>query len=563
MSSDPTSSTIIERRGDQAFPVLNADQMATARRFGGKPKQFKPGEVVYGVGELGASAYLVLEGSINVVRHDGFSEDSLITTHKPGQISGEISQLTGGATLGLGKAGPEGCTAVPFDATQLRALLIGSAELGELLMRAYILRRMALFETHAGVVLLSTAGSPDSLPLQNFLRRNAFPYNVIDPHENAEAAQLLDRLGVLESELPVALCPDGTLMRRPTEAQLARCIGLLPELNPERVFDVAIVGAGPAGLAAAVYAASEGLSVLVLDERAFGGQAGASARIENYLGFPTGISGQALMARAFTQAEKFGAVMAIPARVTQLKCKDVGTDKPAMQLQLHDNQSVRASSIVVATGARYRRPDLPDLSTYEGHGIYYWASPIEAKLCAGEEVILVGGGNSAGQAVAYLAAQSAKVHLVVRAKSLEASMSRYLIDRLDALPNLELHTECELSRLMGENGRLQAVCWRDRRTGQEEKRAIRHVFLFIGADPNAAWLADCAIEIDAKGFVKTGLDLLKEKDGQRIPAPLETSRRGVFAVGDVRAASVKRVASAVGEGAAVVAQLHAYLAGIH
>jgi len=579
-SSVPDS--IFERRREQIFPVLTAEQIDSARRFGGPPRQFDAGEIVYALAQPGVPAFLVLSGSIEVVRRDGLGHVNVVTTYGPGQFSGELSQLAGNPTLAEGRAGPQGCLAVPLDASQLRSLIVGSAEIGEIVTRAYILRRVALFESGAGLVLLGPVDSPHSLRLQSFLRRNGVPHSVIDPKIDAEAAQFIERLGIPQTELPLAVSPDGALLRGPTEATLAHRVGLLPDLDPERVFDVAIVGAGPAGLAAAVYAASEGLSVLVLDTRAFGGQAGASARIENYLGFPTGISGQALMGRAFVQAEKFGAVVAIPVDITQLNCDDGQTrswralptppkgeaSRPAMRVHFDGERTVQARSIVVASGARYRQPDLANLSQFEGRGVHYWASPLEAKMCSGQEVVLVGGGNSAGQAVAFLATQVAKVHMLVRGRDLNASMSRYLIDRLKALPNLELHLATELAELIGnEAGELRAVRWRQRLTGQEEERPIQHVFLFIGADPNSAWLKQCGIALDAKGFVQTGADLVPAALGveswdecRRRPAPLETNQPGVFAVGDVRAGSVKRVASAVGEGAAVVAQLHAYLA---
>ena len=581
MSATPQSG--FENRREQIFPVLSAAQIETARRFGGEPRQYESGEIVYALGEAGAPAFLVLSGSIEAVRRDGFGRQDAITTHGAGQFSGELGQLTGSPTLAEGRAGAQGCRAVPFDAVHLRALLIGSAEIGELLMRAYILRRVALFDSGAGLILLGSATSALSLRLQNFLRRNSVPYTVHDPHDDAEAAQFLKRLGIPASELPMAIATDGTILRAPTEEQLARRVGLLPKLDPEQTFDVAIVGAGPAGLAAAVYATSEGLSVLVLDAHAFGGQAGASARIENYLGFPTGISGRALMGRAFTQAEKFGAVIAIPAEVAQLKCdggqvadwwtatkpaSNATSSRSVMRLHLSNGASVRACAVVIATGVRYRRPELADLNRFEGHGIHYWASPIEASLCAGTEVVLVGGGNSAGQAVVYLATHVSKVHMLIRGPSLTASMSRYLIDRLRALPNLEMHTETELTHLLGDDaGELNGVRWRHRPSGEETQRPIRHAFLFIGADPNADWLDDCGIAMDEKGFVRSGADLTLAElglqswnDCSRRPMTLETSRPGVFAVGDVRSGSVKRVASGVGEGAAVVAQLHSYLA---
>jgi thioredoxin reductase (NADPH) len=580
-SSLPDS--ILERRRDQIFPVLTTEQVETARRFGGPPRQFNAGEIIYAHAQPNAPAFLVLSGSIEVMRRDGLGHENVVTTHARGQFSGELGQLAGNPTLAEGRAGPQGCVAVPLDASQLRSLLVGSAEVGEILTRAYILRRVALFESRAGIVLLGPTDTPQSLRLQNFLQRNAVPHSVIDPKTDIEAAQFIERLGIPQTELPLAVSPDGTLLRGPTEATLAHRVGLLPDLDPDQIFDVAIVGAGPAGLAAAVYAASEGLSVLVLDTRAFGGQAGASARIENYLGFPTGISGQALMGRAFVQAEKFGAVMAIPVDITQLNCdatqtrswkaladsaRSGGPPRPAMQLHLDGEKTVRAKTIVVASGARYRQPSLANLNEFEGRGIHYWASSLEAKLCSGQEVVLVGGGNSAGQAVAFLATQVAKVHMLIRAPDLNASMSRYLIDRLNALPNFELHAQTEITQLMGNDaGDLQGVRWRHRRTGVEEERPIQHVFLFIGADPNSAWLKQCGVAVDAKGFVQTGAELTPAALGveswdqcRRRPTPLETSQPGVFAVGDVRAGSIKRVAAAVGEGAAVVAQIHAYLA---
>jgi thioredoxin reductase (NADPH) len=519
-------------------------------------------------GQVGAPAYLVLSGYFEVRRRDAIGHTDVITRHGPGNMAGELSQLGRGPSYVELRAGGEGCRAVPFDPAQLRALIIGDAEIGELLMRAFILRRVALLETGAGAVLIGRPDAYDSLRLQNFLRRNGVPHELLDADKDAEARQILESVSVTPENLPVVLCPDGTRLCNPTEKQLARCLGLLPEFSDEHGYDVAIVGAGPAGLAAAVYAGSEGLSVVVLDARAFGGQAGASARIENYLGFPTGISGMALTGRAFNQAQKFGATMGIPAEVRTLKCglvcsgqakletmKGFGTRTPrSFELHLDDGERVRASAIVIASGARYRRLSVGNLSDFEGHGVYYWASPLEAKLCERREVVLVGGGNSAGQAAVYLASKAAFVHMLVRSPNLNDSMSKYLIDRLEALPNVELHTHTELIELKGtrETG-LQGVVWRDRRNGQTEAHAIRHVFLFIGADPNTDWVKECDVAMDPKGFILTGGDLQRA-------LPLETNQPGIFAIGDVRAGSVKRVAAAVGEGAAVVAQLHSYLA---
>ncbi len=363
-------------------------------------------------------------------------------------------------------------------------------------------------------------------------------------------------------ELPVMLCPNGSLLKRPSDAEAGACLGITPELDWDTVYDMAVVGAGPAGLAAAVYGASEGLSVLVLDQRAFGGQAGASARIENYLGFPTGISGIALAGRAFNQALKFGAEIAIPLEVAKLDCggRD-GQCRDTLKLELTNAHVVRARTVVIASGARYRRPPIQNLSDFEGAGISYWASPVEAKLCEGEEVALVGGGNSAGQAVVFLAPKVKHLHLVVRGEGLEASMSQYLIDRIAALPNVTLHTRTEIAGLEGNKaGGLTGAVFRDRATGATRTCALHHLFLFIGADPNAGWLED-RVAVDDKGFVVTGRELAEAPEASRRPAlPLETSWPGVFAIGDVRAGSTKRVAAAVGEGAAVVAQIHSVLA---
>ena len=533
-------------REHQMFPVLSPAQVETAKRFAsGAAQLFAPGETIYAIGEEGAPAWLVLEGAIDVFRRDGLNNEAPITTHGAGQLSGEVNQLAGRASIAAGRAGADGCTALPFDSAHLRALMVGSADVGEIVMRALILRRVGLIEQGgAGTILIGVPGSPDIVRLQGFLTRSGYPNQVLDATTDTEGHALVERIGVLPEELPLVVCPNGALLRKPTDAQVAICLGMMPELDPGQVYDVAVVGAGPAGLAAAVYAASEGLSVIVLDERAMGGQAGASSRIENYLGFPTGISGQALAGRAFNQALKFGAEIAIPVEVERLDCSD-----DPLTLALSGDHRIRAQAVVVASGARYRRPDIPNLSTFEGAGVSYWASPIEARLCAGEEVALVGGGNSAGQAIVFLAPQVKKLHLFVR-RDLSETMSRYLIDRIAALPNVEIHVGSEVVELEGDraNG-LSAATFRNRNDGSTHRCTLRHLFLFIGADPNAQWLHGCA-ETNAAGFIVTGNGKLT----------LETSAPGVFAIGDVRAGSTKRVAAAVGEGAAVVAQIHAMLA---
>jgi thioredoxin reductase (NADPH) len=408
-----------------------------------------------------------------------------------------------------------------------------------------------------GPVLMGRPESPELLRLQNFLSRNARPHQVVDVTQDADAAALLEQSGAAHADVLVVFT-DGSTLLNPTEEALARSLGMLDSVTHNELFDVAVVGAGPAGLATAVYAASEGLHVVVLDCRAFGGQAGASARIENYLGFPTGISGQALAGRAFVQAQKFGAEMMIPAQASAMDCSNAGPGSE-FSLQLSDGRRLRSTTVVIASGARYRRPAVAGLNEFEGRGVSYWASAFEAKVCTAAEVVLVGGGNSAGQAAVFLAQHAAKVYMLIRGPSLAASMSRYLIDRIAATPNIELHPRTELTQLHGslEEG-LTAVSWRDGQTGLEEKKPIKHVFLFVGADPETRWLAGSGVELDSHGFVLTGNSA--GVVAGRTPAPLESSVPGVFAVGDVRSGSVKRVGGAIGEGAAAVALIHQYLA---
>jgi len=479
-----------------------------------------------------------------------------IVTHLSGTFMGELAQLTGRPSLVDAEAlEPVQAVIVPPD--RLRALLVAEAELGERIMRALILRRVGLLETGSGgPVIVGRAGNGDVLRLAGFLRRNGHPHQTIDPETDPEGQALIERFAVDPGQLPMVLCPGGEMLRNPGENELARCIGLVRPINPDRIYDVAIVGAGPAGLATAVYAGSEGLSTLVLDSRAFGGQAGASARIENYMGFPTGITGIALMARAYNQAQKFGVEMVIPHEaVTLEECDEA--DGKCFSLRLFNDERVRARSIVLASGARYRRLAVDNLDAFESASVHYWASPLEAKLCKDQEVALVGAGNSAGQAAVYLASQVRKVWLLVRAADLAASMSRYLVDRISGLPNVEVLTRTQVTGLEGRDGMLEAIRWRRQGTEhgaeQEERRPIGHLFLFIGAEPNTDWLAGSGVRLDAKGFVLTGAEAGL---GRRL---LETSRPGIFAVGDVRSGSIKRVAASVGEGAQVVAALHAYL----
>ena len=543
--------SLIEARHDQMFPVLEPSEIERVRRFG-KVRSYDAGEALAKVGEVGRGLAIILAGKVDITQHDELGRRTPIVTYGPGSFMGELAQLAGQRTLIDAHAqGPVEALTIPPE--QLRALLIAQAELGERIMRALILRRMGLIETGAGgPVIIGRAENGDVLRLEGFLRRNGHPRQRLDPETDPQAKALIERFHVDPGQLPIVLCPGGELLRNPSENELARCIGLVGPIDPDHLYDVAIVGAGPAGLATAVYAASEGLSVLVLDCRSFGGQAGASSRIENYLGFPTGITGMALMARAYNQAQKFGAEMAIPAEVVGLRPPG-DPDAERFTLGLSDAERVSARSVVIASGARYRRLGVADLEKFEGSSVHYWASPLEAKLCAGQELVLVGGGNSAGQAAVYLASQAAKVWLLVRGPDLNASMSHYLVDRIAGLANVEVVTRSQVSGLEGGGGTLEAIRWRQGALGTEVRRPIRHLFLFIGAEPNTGWLSGSGVSVDANGFVLTGAD-----DGHR--QPLETSRPGVFAIGDVRSSSVKRVAAAVGEGAQVVAALHAFLA---
>jgi thioredoxin reductase (NADPH) len=546
--SEPTS-TVIDTRRAQMFPTLTAAEIERLGRFG-EARRYANGEALAKVGQVGHGLMVILSGSVAVTQHDQSGRRTPITTHQAGGFMGELAQLSGRPALVDAYAEAD-VDALVIPPAGLRSLLVEEAELGERIMRALILRRVGLIEAGAGgPVIVGRQDNPDVRRLENFLGRNGHPLQRLDPATDPEAQALVERFHVEPGELPIVLCPGGQLLRNPTESQLARCLGLVAAIDPNRLYDVAVIGAGPAGLATSVYAASEGLSVLVLDCRAFGGQAGASSRIENYLGFPTGISGMALMARAYTQAQKFGVEMAIPDQVASLDPDPAGK---GYVLPLENGEKVRARAVVIASGALYRRPDVPGLDAFEASSAHYWASPLEARLCAGQEVLLMGGGNSAGQAVVYLAGQVKKVWMLIRAPGLEASMSRYLIDRIEALPNVELVTHATVTALEGADGMLEAVRWRDARNGKETRQALRHLFLFIGADPNTDWLRRSGIALDPKGFVLTGAEAAPGR------GTLETNLPGVFAIGDVRAASVKRVAAAVGEGAAAVAAIHAHL----
>jgi thioredoxin reductase (NADPH) len=543
--------SIIDTRGEQMFPKLAPEVVARLARFG-ETRSFAPGDHLARAGEVSPGMAIILDGDV-AMRQPGDPGAPPIVVHGPGSFMGELATLSGRPAL-LNGIAQGAVTALVIASDRLRDLMIAEAELGERIMRALILRRVGLLESGgSGPVIVGRAHEADVLRLQNFLSRNGHPHRSLDPDVDPGANGLIEQFHVGEGDLPIVVCPNGKMLRNPSELELSRCIGMVRPIDPGKLYDVVIVGAGPAGLATAVYAGSEGLSALALDCRAFGGQAGASARIENYLGFPTGISGMALMARAFNQAQKFGVEMAIPDEAVRLN-EDQSSNGSGFVLEIAGEERVRARSVVIATGARYRRLGVENLSEFEGASVHYWASPLEAKLCVSQEVALVGAGNSAGQAAVYLAGHAKKVWLLCRGPGLSASMSSYLVERIGAQPNIEVLTQTDVSELEGRDGLLEAIRWRHRPSGEETRREIRHLFLFVGADPNTDWLAQSGVALDDKGFVRTGAGAGTDR------LPLETSRRGVFAVGDVRSGSTKRVASAVGEGAQVVATLHGFLA---
>ena len=544
-------------RLEQTFPELTAPEIARMRRFG-EVRHYKDGETLFKTGKPGPGMFVILSGHVAITQRDGFGHVTPVIDQGPGQFLAEIGQLSGRVALVDGHAeGDIETLLIPPE--RLRALLVAEADLGERIMRALILRRVSLIQGGVGgPVLIGPTNSSGVVRLQGFLTRNGFPHHLLDPERDHDAAELIARYSPSPTDWPLAVIADGTVLRNPGESELARALGMIGGPAGNKIYDAAIVGCGPAGLATAVYAASEGLSVVVLDARSFGGQAGASARIENYLGFPTGISGQALAGRAFTQAQKFGADIMIPMAAKSLDCARADG---AFALALDGGDLVRARSVVVASGARYRRPEIENLDKFEGRGVWYWASPIEARLCAEQEIALVGGGNSAGQAAVFLSGHARKVHMMIRGGGLGASMSRYLIERIEATPNIELVFNAEVVGLEGpQDGPLERVRWRSRLSVEESTLDIRNLFLFAGADPATGWLDGCGVTLDRGGFVVTGAQS-EQNLGRPVP-PLETSVPGVFAVGDVRSGSVKRVGGAIGEGAQVVAALHGFLGDV-
>jgi thioredoxin reductase (NADPH) len=535
------------------FPELTAAQIARVSTIG-KERQVKTGDILFELGDQNTCFYVVISGSIQVVRPVG-DQETPIVLHGPGQFTGEINMLSARRSLVRGRVASDGVVVV-VDRDDLRILVQRDSELSEILMRAFILRRMALLrEVSNDLVLLGSRHSAATLGLKEFLTRNGQPFTYEDVDTDPEVQAVLDRFQIGVNEVPVVICQGGHVLRNPTIENLAAALGLSATLNPDTVRDVVIVGAGPAGLAAAVYASSEGLDVLVLESTAPGGQAGTSSRIENYLGFPTGISGQALASRALSQAEKFGTEVAIARTALRVDC-----DERPYKVHLSDGGVVRTRTIVVASGARYRKLDLPALPRFEGVGVYYSATHLEGQMCAGEETVVVGGGNSAGQAAVFLAQMASHVHVLVRGPGLADSMSRYLIQRIEGTPNITLRTRTFIDAMDG-GDRLESIGWRRVDGTEAETRPIRNVFLMTGADPNTAWLDGCVV-MDENHFVKTGADLTADDLLQghwapaRRPYLMETTIPGVFAVGDARSTSVKRVASAVGEGSICVQLIH-------
>ena len=549
-SGDDQRTTLIsiEQRRPQMYPRLSDARIERTRRFG-TLESWKAGETMFRAGEPGLGIRILLRGSVLLTRRDGLGRSHFWAELSEGQFLGETAQLTGKPYLVDGYALKD-VDAILISPAKVRSLLIEEAQLGEIIMRALILRRAGLVQEGGGLVLIGPATDTKTLALEGFLRRVNHPYRVVDTEGDAETIGFLSKLPDWRESTPIVVLADGTILRRPEEAALADRLGLLPELTPGNAYDVAIIGAGPAGLAAAVYAASEGLSVIVFDSHGAGGQAAASARIENYLGFPTGISGHALAYRAFMQAVKFGAEISIPSEIARLEC-----DVSPFKVHLTDDRLVSAHSVVIASGASYRRPEINGLDLSTAKGVYYWASSIEAKLCQGAEIVLVGGGNSAGQAIVFLSSYASHIHVLVRRDGLEETMSRYLMDRVMALRNVTIHSRTTIeSASSDEDGLCDLTV---RRQGRSASIETRHLFLFTGADPNTRWLRGSEVEVDEKGFVLT--PATESSESARCLA-FQTSVPGIFAIGDVRSSSIKRVSAAVGEGAAVVSEIHSMFA---
>jgi thioredoxin reductase (NADPH) len=555
MSNARRGLPLASSRIEKIFPKLTPAQITRIAAHG-HVHSVQSGEVLIEQGDTSVPFFVVTTGEVEIVRPLG-AHETLITVHGPGEFTGEVNMLSGRRSLVRARVTKSG-KVIELDHQQMLSLIQSDAELSDILMRAFILRRVELIAAGVGdIVLVGSAYSADTLRIREFLMRNGHPYSYIDLERDTDVQNLLERFQVSASEIPVLICRGELALRNPSNQQIADCLGFNESIDQTHVEDLVIIGAGPSGLAAAVYGASEGLDVLTLETSSPGGQAGSSSRIENYLGFPTGISGQELAARAYNQAEKFGANMLV-AKATRLIC-----DHKPYIIELENGARISTRTIVIATGAQYRKLPLKNLSRFEGAGVYYGATFVEAQLCGGEEVIVVGGGNSAGQAAVFLAQTAKRVYMLVRSNSLAASMSRYLIRRIENSPTIILRTQTEIIAVEGGN-HLDSVYWRNSQTGQTEKHEIRHIFVMTGADPNTRWLNGC-IALDAKGFIKTGPDLSPDNLSAaswplpRQPYLLETSLPGVFAVGDVHGGSIKRVASAVGEGSTAISFVHKVL----
>jgi len=540
----------------QAFPVLTTAQLDRIRPLS-KLRPVEAGEIVFEIGQTNVPFFVLLSGRMEVAQPAIFGELP-VATHGPGEFTGEITMISGRRCLVRGRVTEPG-EFLELSGEGLRSIVARDAELSELLMRAFILRRLELINLGRGnVVVMGSRHSSDTLRLREFLTRNSHPHSYIDLDTDQPSQELLDRFEIRPDQIPVVICNSRTVLRNPTIQEVAECLDLNSSIDESEVRDLIIVGAGPSGLAAAVYAASEGLDVLIIESAAPGGQAGSSSKIENYLGFPTGVSGQELAQRAITQAEKFGARMMVAHTVVGLDC----VDRP-YKVVLENGRTLPARSVVIATGAQYNKPHIQDLGKFEGQGVYYSATYMESQLCEDEGIIVVGGGNSAGQAAVFLAQSSGKVYMLVRSGRLSDTMSRYLVRRIEENPSIELHYETEIVALEGEN-HLERVTWRERKAGETSMHAIRHVFIMAGACPRTDWLQGC-LALDSRGFILTGRDLNTSAapPNWTVPRPpqmLETSLPGVFAVGDVRSGNVKRVASAVGEGSIAVHLVHRTLA---
>jgi thioredoxin reductase (NADPH) len=553
MSDTRRGLPITSSRIEKIFPKLTPAQIDRITAYG-RMRSVQSGEVLIEQGDTSVPFFVVITGEIEIVRPFGTYE-TLVTVHGYGEFTGEVNMLSGRRSFFRARVTKAG-NVIELDHQQMLGLVQTDAELSDILMRAFILRRVELIAAGVGdIILIGSTHSADTLRIKEFLVRNGHPYSYIDLERDPDVQNLMDSFQVSASEIPVLICRGQFVLRNPTNQQIADCLGFNETIDQTQVRDLVVIGAGPSGLAAAVYGASEGLDVIVLETGSPGGQAGSSSRIENYLGFPTGISGQDLAGRAYIQAQKFGAHILI-AKATRLIC-----DCRPYIVELENGTRISTRTIVIATGAQYRKLPLENLSRFEGAGVYHGATFMEAQLCGGEEVIVVGGGNSAGQAAVFLAQTTKHVHMLVRSSGLAATMSRYLIRRIENSPTITLRPQTEIVAVEGGGNHLDSVYWHNRQTGQTEKHKISHVFVMTGADPNTSWLDSC-IALDDKGFIKTGPDLSTENLSTRgwpltrQPYLLETSLPGVFAVGDVRGGSLKRVASAVGEGSIAISFVH-------